>query len=113
MVDSLLSTVTTGGATVPYYYGRPAFGSGEPETYIVYEAYDTPAEYSCNSYHHAEWTVTVNLYTQVLNPVFLNEVVSRFTAAGFSYQGGLPAGSGGENANRQKHVKEFKINLEV
>ena len=82
-VDALLLTLN-----IPSYYGMPEFGGDEPETYLVYDLYDSAEQYADDVLQSTANYVTVHIFSGAVHNALKKRIKQLFASAGFVYIGG-------------------------
>lgn len=113
--EGVLSLIKVNGKQMPYYYGSPEFSKNkpEPDSYIVYDVFESPDYTGDGKYQKKTYNLTVNIFTEKLQKALNSQIEKAFCDASFIYTGGGQIGSKREFPYKLRHYKEFEILMEV
>lgn len=96
---------------VPIFGYMPDFGDDEPSDYIVYTYYDTPQLFADNTEHAYEYSITIHIFTQSINPVLECSVKKKMKHQGFAYQGSTSRDDITTYPGKHRKNQEYKITV--
>ena len=110
-IDGVLKGLNTETRSIPYYYGMPEFDRDVPDNYITYSTYEVPSCFGDGCYHKKLHTVTVDIFSNHIDPALYEEIEKAMVNAGFTYKIGRSMGEETAYPHICRWTQEYTIEI--